>query len=186
MEALEQVGVVTPPTNVGLKSSSVPRTWLTVFTGSLPPFRLKGCSLVIEFQLVIVFLARKEFVDKKQKNYFLTHFSKKTPGVHRTRTAMKATLCLVIFVMILFCVGETAVLKPERFETEDIGKRASPHIQRVILLVHANLRRFFAGILARLPLIYRSTGPKALDLGYGGVIVIEEIKRQKTSSCPFL
>ncbi|KAL9964350.1 hypothetical protein ACROYT_G027980 [Oculina patagonica] len=38
---------------------------------------------------------------------------------------MKATLRLVIFVMILFCVGETAVLKPERFETKDNDKRSS-------------------------------------------------------------
>ncbi|KAL9952673.1 hypothetical protein ACROYT_G039962 [Oculina patagonica] len=93
---------------------------------------------------------------------------------------MKATLCLVISVMILFCVGETAALKPERFETEDIDKRSDART------THCTDQCIPSSVLARLPLIYRSTGPKALYLGYGGVIVIEEIKRQETSSCPFL
>jgi len=35
MEVLEQVGVVTPPTNVGQKAFSDLKTWLTVFTGTL-------------------------------------------------------------------------------------------------------------------------------------------------------
>ena len=34
MDVLKQVGVVTPPTNVALKASSVSRAWLTVFTGT--------------------------------------------------------------------------------------------------------------------------------------------------------
>ena len=35
MGVLVQVGAVTPPTNVGLRVSSVSRTWLTGFTGTL-------------------------------------------------------------------------------------------------------------------------------------------------------